>query len=261
MSDPLIDKSFEGMLRQIRREVTILQRRFLRSPDGGRGTAAERDGFFGVPANDAERAALANRQVKWFNMDKGWEESYYAVTGTPDLTARGLISTAAAGWYPTGRADTHWVCQTGGSQNIGAVGATANINTFATREDKGDIVLSLQRLVVPRAGFYYIEAKVYTTGGSTSISVGFNVSGTALDITSTHRFPGIIQMNARADADESNHFGGECLLAAGEGTAMACRVNAIFSGSSIVRGDSDNWGWGTNYRLTYIRPPLVDDAP
>lgn len=67
-----------------------------------RGTTAERDAFYDTPTTDAQRVALANQRVAWFNTDLGWEESYYATTGTPGLTARGLVTGTAPGWYPTG---------------------------------------------------------------------------------------------------------------------------------------------------------------
>lgn len=67
-----------------------------------RGSAAQRDAIYGVPADDVARASLANRVISWFNTDLGWMESYYAPTGTAGLTARGLQVGAPAGWYPTG---------------------------------------------------------------------------------------------------------------------------------------------------------------
>lgn len=70
--------------------------------DHGRGTTAQRDAQFGVPATAPQIAALANRKVTWFNTNLGWEESYYAVTGTAGLTAIALVTGAASGWYPTG---------------------------------------------------------------------------------------------------------------------------------------------------------------
>ncbi|QXO13179.1 minor tail protein [Arthrobacter phage DevitoJr] len=67
-----------------------------------RGSTAQRDGYYGVPTNDAERANLANAKVTWFNTEMGWEESYYTVTGATFLTVPGLVTGAAPGWYPTG---------------------------------------------------------------------------------------------------------------------------------------------------------------
>lgn len=67
------------------------------------GTAAERDALYGVPgASVPAQVALANRQIAWWNTEEGWEESYYAVTGSAGLTTLGLAVGAPAGWYPTG---------------------------------------------------------------------------------------------------------------------------------------------------------------
>jgi len=67
-----------------------------------RGTSAERDAIYGVPATDAEKVALANKEVRWHNTQYGWDESYYAPSGTTGLTVLGLVSFAPAGWYPMG---------------------------------------------------------------------------------------------------------------------------------------------------------------
>ncbi|ALY08994.1 tail protein [Arthrobacter phage Gordon] len=67
-----------------------------------RGTTAQRDAAFGVPATDAARVLLANQKRVWFNTETGWDESYYAVTGTSGLTAPGLVAGATPGWYPLG---------------------------------------------------------------------------------------------------------------------------------------------------------------
>jgi microcystin-dependent protein len=67
-----------------------------------RGTTAQRDAIFGVPATDTERVTLANSRRIWFNTQTGWEESYYAVTGTVGLNVPGLVTGAAPGWYPIG---------------------------------------------------------------------------------------------------------------------------------------------------------------
>jgi microcystin-dependent protein len=68
-----------------------------------RGTTAERDTAYGTPATDTARVALAQQKIVWFNTDLGWEESFYAVSGTAGLTVPGLVTGAVAGWYPTGR--------------------------------------------------------------------------------------------------------------------------------------------------------------
>lgn len=74
------------------------------SQGGLRGTTAERDLRFGVPANDTERVALANKAVVWYNTDRKWEESYYATHGLTGLiTGRNVSTDIPSGWYPTGR--------------------------------------------------------------------------------------------------------------------------------------------------------------
>ena len=67
-----------------------------------RGTTAERNALYAPPTTDPQRVDLANQKITWFNTDLGWEESYYAVTGLSGLTARGLVTGTASGWYPTG---------------------------------------------------------------------------------------------------------------------------------------------------------------
>lgn len=107
-----------GQGREVNERLDLLERRLALFPtpfvlparleQGGfdvvssfRGTAAQRDALYGVPATDADRVALANARIVWFNTEQGWEESYYATTGLPGLTARGLMAGAASGWYPT----------------------------------------------------------------------------------------------------------------------------------------------------------------
>jgi len=67
-----------------------------------RGTTAQRNAKYGIPADNTARVALAQQRVAWFNTDLGWEESFYAVSGTTGLTVPGLVTGSTAGWYPTG---------------------------------------------------------------------------------------------------------------------------------------------------------------
>lgn len=64
------------------------------------GTTAERDIAFPTPTTNAQRVALANQNIVWYNKTSGWWESYYATTGLSGLTARGLQSGISSGWYP-----------------------------------------------------------------------------------------------------------------------------------------------------------------
>ena len=104
MSDPY-SRTPEGMIERIKQSIRDLETRLTkimppRLQRIGSGTTAERDSYYGIPADDAARVALANQKVLWFNTDLGWEESYYAPTGLVGLTATGLIAGTAAGWYP-----------------------------------------------------------------------------------------------------------------------------------------------------------------
>jgi hypothetical protein len=87
------------------------------------GTTTARNNRFGIPTTDAERVALANRKVVWFNTDNGWEESYYATTGLSGLIAKGLLAGYASGWYPTGNGITPQITM---DPTATAAGATGN---------------------------------------------------------------------------------------------------------------------------------------
>lgn len=68
------------------------------------GSTALRDSIYGVPATDAARASLANRAISWFNTDKGWFESYYALSTIAGVnTGR---KSNASGWLPLGGGNT-----------------------------------------------------------------------------------------------------------------------------------------------------------
>lgn len=102
----------EGYFGEQEELIEELQRRLANVPvpyvlpqqytDLGRGTTAQRNAIFGTPITDGQRVTLANRKVTWFNTDLGWEESYYATTGLPGLTAPALISAVTSGWFPIG---------------------------------------------------------------------------------------------------------------------------------------------------------------
>lgn len=61
------------------------------------GTTAARDGLFGVPASAAARVALANAAPRFFNLDKGYTQQYFAQDGD---AGAGVFTRTTAGWYP-----------------------------------------------------------------------------------------------------------------------------------------------------------------
>jgi hypothetical protein len=63
----------------------------------GRGTSTQRDAYYGVPSTAAERAALANQKVLWYNTTTNTLQMYFATTGTSGLTVTGIAGTS--GWY------------------------------------------------------------------------------------------------------------------------------------------------------------------
>lgn len=94
-------RELEEAIRALQKRQGDLQGAFSNLPIL-RGTTAQRNAAYGVPTTTAQHVALANQKVTFYNTDTGWEESYYAVTGSAGLTARGLITGTAPGWYPTG---------------------------------------------------------------------------------------------------------------------------------------------------------------
>lgn len=96
-----VDKSLAGVLRQMRKDIDSLWARVSRTTPVA-GTIALRNLTFPPPTTVAEQVDLANQQVTWWNTEYGWEESYYAPTGSPGLNPPGLVPGVSAGWYPTG---------------------------------------------------------------------------------------------------------------------------------------------------------------
>lgn len=95
------------------------------------GNSTARDALYGVPGNDAQRAALANKHPLWFNTEFGWMESFYAVDGTSGLTAQGLVSGTAPGWYPVGEGPFSTLISSG-SQTLSNGTDIVNWNNWGT---------------------------------------------------------------------------------------------------------------------------------
>lgn len=102
-----------------------------RLTNNGRGTTAERDVYFGEIATTDQQVYLANLSPIWFNTDLGWEESFYVTTGTPGLTALGLLPSAYPGWYPTGRGPAATMYSAGSQSLSGAGSQFTNYQNFS----------------------------------------------------------------------------------------------------------------------------------
>jgi len=98
------------------------------------GTSTQRNTLFGSPTTDAEKVALANKAVVWYNVTTGILETYFAVTGTTGLTVPGVVAPKTAGWYPLPYVDNRslgLVHENIVASSSGGV-ADAIINNFAT---------------------------------------------------------------------------------------------------------------------------------
>lgn len=210
-----------------------------------RGTTAERDAWYPLPATDAERVALANQKIVWFNTDTMWEESYYATTGLSGLTAIGVLTGHPAGWYPLGgalimghRGRTALAQATTGTP-VELVSPTAQIRRGGVL-DVGDSGLS-----VPVGGYYRLTGHLYTTGPpSAYVAMGIRVSGTSLFDISTPKPEGFDQ---RAS--------GSSITA-----AMAGEVVTAWPYSAAATNVWGSTGFnGTFIEVEYLGPPLVNN--
>lgn len=146
----------------------------------GKGTTAQRDGFYGVPTNDAQRVALANGKPIWYNTEMDWEESYYAPNNLTGLTVKGLkvSPNAPAGWYPTPGNGPRILFVSTGLQSA-SNGTTfdkwdsglGNIHSY--NRSNGLIVMTSanQRITALMAGYYDVRfTMVYQAGTGTGIA-------------------------------------------------------------------------------------------
>lgn len=170
------DKSFEGLLKDMLFRLSLVERRLGRGSSSGdgstsdppRGSTSRRDNQYGVPSTDDQRAALANAIPIWFNTDKGWTEVYYATTGTPGLTVRGLLAGHPSGWYPQpGAGLIARRGKTDGYQNLPGGAVAADVILASMDINRGGFVNSgTSGIAVPYGGRYQVHASVYYTGGT-----------------------------------------------------------------------------------------------
>jgi hypothetical protein len=96
------DQRLQGVERRIGRVPARLRLGGTDSMSSYRGTETQRDALYGSPSTAPDQAILANARISWFNTETGWQEMYYATTGTAGLTVRGLVAGVPSGWYPIG---------------------------------------------------------------------------------------------------------------------------------------------------------------
>lgn len=217
--------------------------------DMTRGTTAQRDAVYGVPATDAQRAALANQVVTWHNTTTGRSETYYATTGTAGLVARGLLAGNASGWYPV--AGSQLICtriKNNGFQNIGGgvptaptlLAPTVNIGGFTTSDSRD--------IITPIGGYYDVSAAIYYSGhGAISYANCIVEQVGVVELVAN-------RMNSLASATDAQPTVSALALPATTGFRFG--LAAVAAGATNIYGDGVR-------RLTYLTvsyagPPLVN---
>ena len=252
MSTPLIDKSFEGMLAQMRREITLLWRRIGKSgATPTHGTTAERDALFGVPASDPARVELANAMPVWFNTDFGWWESYYAVSGLAGLAVQGLVAGTASAWYPVGLGPSIRLVPNGAQAVAGSgqrITAWAAPGTGSSRRRGGAGYFTYTNgfITIVRSGVYRVHAHtlIQAGAGTVLLYVIGSVSGN-LGVQST-TLNGTWATTNSIDVAEVYLQAGDVLRYTSESGAYA--LNQGGDGSLATAGE---------FAIRYLRPSLV----
>lgn len=126
-----------------------------------RGTTAERDAYFGVPSTDAQRAALHNKQVRWFNTTTQRTESYYALNSISGLTSPGVRTGASSGWYPVAGSDIFVTVRRSGSGIAFTAGQSQDLGFDESTSFRGFSLPAFPFTVLPLpvSGMYEISAQ------------------------------------------------------------------------------------------------------
>lgn len=257
-------RTMEELLASLVRRTQLLERRISRGTAPYRppnavqysGTTAQRDAYYGVPATTAERADLANRQPVWFNIERGWEESYYVPTGTAGLTAKGLLAGASAGWYPTGPGP-YCILQPTGSIAVAAgnyvQGWPGNV-----RRNGGAAWFTYDQgsIITQRYGLYDLRAWTIQSTGSAAANYHFVILNSG-NVELTHRDGGYFPQNASLwtspDMGMQSFFmnpGDKALLRLNSGTGVTVHMGSTTDPAPNTRGQMI---------ARYVAPPLVSD--
>lgn len=211
------------------------------------GTTAVRNAIFG-----SGDVALANRRVSWYNTDLGWHESYYMPTGTSGLTARGLATGTAAGWYPITTGPRLYVMASA-AQSFSAAGNFSSWTGSTTTTDayrRGTASYATAGATVQtiaRAGRWDIELSMYFPNGS-GTGVFSLLWGTASETTGEMQKP--------------------VPLLPSHGQIITWRLSdvALPAGGRVwARNVAGTWSIGranahpTSFSLKYLGPALVSD--
>lgn len=248
-----IDKSLAGVLRQMRKDIDALWRRVSRTAPVA-GTTALRDITFPPPTTVAERVDLANAQVTWWNIELGWEESYYAPTGSPGLTARGLVPGAPAGWYPTGLgpkirlAGSGTTPATSGWREFDVWAPLGNTEGSSWRNSTLiERAAGVSYVNILLAGRYDLTGDMALPGGSGSIVLALSVFRPSTSAYTVDRQVGTNLITGYGQMIPQYHKNFLCQV----GDRPHLRV---YSPGAVAFGDATHQ---TFFDVQYISPPLV----
>lgn len=252
-----VDKSLGGTLRQMNKDINSLWARIARTTPVA-GTVALRDLTFPPPSTIAEQVDLANQQVTWWNTEMGWQESYYAPSGSPGLTALGLVAGAPAGWYPTGEGPSITMVPTVSFPMTSAPAAVRGwgaLGSGLSRRQGGADWLTYDnatgRVQMVKAGVYQVYAKTVINDGSTMFTMALLLGPVA---TLTNVFDTYITQNS------SYYFTAE--FAHDGWVALPSDVAVVwnFNGNATFHMRSGTTGFsGGELSVRYVGPPLVSD--
>lgn len=212
----------------------------------GKGTSAQRDGFYGVPATDAQKVALANSVPIWFNTEKGWEESYYAPSSIGTLTVNSLLSDQPPGWYPTGsngpfghRGSTSNISLNAGNVVEATLGSPQILRGGVTASGNGS-------LVIPIGGIYKIKRRGYFTSLGSAASYGSSIRK-----NNVGQNDGYVYGTSGMDATPEGEF------------FIPCKTGDVITLWWVVYGNCIAYGGvgynGSLLEVSYMGPPLTNN--
>jgi microcystin-dependent protein len=232
--------------------------RYYTSTD--RGTTAERDAKYGVPATSAARVLLHNKFVTWYNTELGWKERYYAGSTESGLLGVGIVIGGTPGWYPISE---------GPYIDLNAPAQVDNFyNTFITGWNmygrKGGAswftMTGTDRINVLKHGRYDIQ--VYTTQYAALNGVAPDYSLQILDTDNATLVRGVGGGAFVKDANYNTRPHQEVydqIILPNQKVAWKLQKGTMPSGDTTMQIH----GGGTNvdrgrFRIKYVGPPVAD---
>lgn len=219
----------------------------------GKGTTAQRDGFYGVPTTDVQRVALANSSPVWFNTELGWEESYYALSTLSGLTVLGLEAGNPSGWYPIGPGP-ECVMEPTAAGTAGAGIYLGGWNGVVRNRGGSAFFTTNANAIIPLLGGYY-DLFWWTNQVTGSDQADYhtrllNPAGSAIQWMSNVNGRALSTLFTRVEAEYKSQ-----LVLPGERFTVLCNYGSL--GIHQVTGGTARNSPRGQIGARYIRPPLV----